>query len=133
MNSRVAQIDTGAGVSFIVSAVIHLAVFLLLAWWGQQFPQQMTIQETYYVDVVNMPANAPQSGGSTQKPGESAAVPPTPVAAPVMAIPSKVKKLRMRCEVMACRANFVESAISIISAQDNYRLAKARIGSNCAA
>ena len=25
----------GIGVSFIISTVIHLAVFLLLLWWGQ--------------------------------------------------------------------------------------------------
>ncbi len=81
MSSRVARIDTGVGVSFIFSAVIHLAVFLLLAWWGRLFPPQMTIQETYYVDVVTLPTASPETGSSAQKTGETAMTTP-PVTAP---------------------------------------------------
>ncbi len=87
MGSRVSRIDTGAGVSFIASAVIHLAVFLLLTWWGVFFPPHRAIQETYYVDVVNLPAANPRSGSSAQKPGDAGAVPP-PAPAPPMAVPS---------------------------------------------
>ena len=72
MNSRVSRkIDTGMGASFIASAVIHLAVFLLLVWWSQLFSPQMSVQETYYVDVVNLPTADPRSGSSAQKPGEA--------------------------------------------------------------
>jgi colicin import membrane protein len=81
MNTRVSRIDAGVGVSFIVSAVIHLAVFLLLVWWGKLFTPQMSIQESYYVDVVTLPVNDPRFGGSVQKPAEPESV-PVPVAAP---------------------------------------------------
>jgi colicin import membrane protein len=90
MSSRLSKIDTGVGVSFIVSAVIHLAVFLLLVWWGRQFPAHMAIQETYYVDVVNLPVANPQAGSSAQKPGETGAAPP-PAPAPAMTVPKPLK------------------------------------------
>jgi len=90
MNSRVSRIDSGFGVSFIASAVIHMAVFLLLAWGGMLFPSHIAIQETYYVDVVNLPVAVPQSGSSAQKAGESRTVAP-PAPAPPMTVsrPSK--------------------------------------------
>jgi len=69
------------GVSFIISAVIHLAVFLLLVWWGQLFSPQQALQETYYVDVVNLPTSNPQAGGSVQKPDEAEPAPVQPMAA----------------------------------------------------
>lgn len=90
MNSRVSKIDTGFGVSFLGSAVIHLAVFLLVAWWGQLFPLRMPIQETYYVDVVTLPAVDPQQGDATQKAGESESVPPPPVP---MTVPAPAKNV----------------------------------------
>jgi TonB family protein len=91
MNSRNLRIDTGMSVSFIASAVIHLAVFLLLAWYGRLMPLQTPIQETYYVDVVNLPTANPQSGASAQKPAESEAPPPPPVLTPpAMALPPSV-------------------------------------------
>ena len=86
MSSRPSRIDTGMGVSFIVSAVIHLAVFLLLVWWGQLFSPQTAIQETYYVDVVNLPVSNPQTGSSAQKAGEAESV-PSPAQAPPMTPP----------------------------------------------
>ena len=86
MSSRASRIDTGMGASFIASAVIHLAVFLLLVWWGQRFSPQMAVQETYYVDVVNLPVADPRSGSSAQKPGEAeyaqAAAPVSPMTEP---------------------------------------------------
>lgn len=84
MNSRFSRIDTGVGVSFVASAVIHLAVFLLLVWWWGRFPPQVVIQETYYVDVVDLPAADPRFGSSAQKPGETEAPPPP---APPMTVP----------------------------------------------
>ncbi|KAB0667328.1 TonB family protein [Oryzomonas japonica] len=69
--------DAGMGVSFSISAVIHLAVFLLLLWWGQLFPTTATVQETYYVDVVNLPVANPRAGSPTQK-GNDAEAPPPP-------------------------------------------------------
>ena len=90
MGSRISKIDTGVSVCFIVSAVIHLTVFLLLAGWGSLYPQHTAIQETYYVDVVNLPAADPHSGSSAQKPGEAEAV-PLPVPVPPITEPSPSK------------------------------------------
>lgn len=90
MNSRVPQVDTGIGVSFTVSAVIHMAVFLLVAWWGQLFPLQMPIQETYYVDVVSLPVVSPQQGDAVQKNGESDAT-PAPAPVPLTPVPASAK------------------------------------------
>ena len=84
MRSRESRVDTGVGVSFIASAVIHLTVFLLLVWWGQLYPPHMAVQETYYVDVVTLPTIVPPSGASAQKPGETT---PEPPAVPVLPMP----------------------------------------------
>lgn len=87
MTAKPLRIDTGMGVSFIASAVIHLAVFLLWVWWGQLYSPQMAIQETYYVDVVNLPTVDPHSGSSAQEPGEVVSA-PSPAHAPPMVEPS---------------------------------------------
>jgi colicin import membrane protein len=84
MDSRAAKIDTGISVSLITSAVIHLAVFLLMVWWGQLFPPEAKIRETYYVDVVSLPVLHPQSGSSMQKPADVGTPSPPPPAPPVM-------------------------------------------------
>ncbi len=84
------RIDTGAGVCFIASAVIHLTVFLLLVWWGRSFPQQTAFHETYYVDIVNLPVADPQSGSSAQKSNDTVAVPP-PAAPQAMTAPMPAK------------------------------------------
>lgn len=85
--------DTGMGVSIIVSAVIHLTVFLLVVWRGSLMTP-LKIQETYYVDVVNLPVASPQLGSPTQKgnDAQSAPVPPPPkpLATP-MALPKPTK------------------------------------------
>jgi colicin import membrane protein len=79
------------GVSFIASTVIHLAVFLLLAWYGSH-RAPLKIEETYYVDVVNLPVAAPQAGSPSQK---GSSVPQAPIApkalTPPMALPSPPK------------------------------------------
>lgn len=93
MNSRQSRADTGMGVSCIISTVIHLAVFLLLVWWGKLFPVNMAIQETYYVDVVNLPVADPRAGSPVQK-GNEADISPPPPAAPAreMSLPEKPRQ-----------------------------------------
>lgn len=85
MSASLAQRDTGMSVSFAISTVLHLAVFLLLALSGRLFPPAATIQDTYYVDVVTLPVADPHYGTSvqTEQQSEPAAPPPTP-AAPLM-------------------------------------------------
>lgn len=92
MIAQQARVDTGIGVSCIVSTVIHLAVFLLLVWWGKLFPVNMAVQETYYVDVVNLPVADPRSGSPTQKGNEAEVAPPPPAASVgTMSLPEKPK------------------------------------------
>lgn len=92
MNNLQSKLDTGMGVSCIVSTVIHLAVFLLLVWWGKLFPVITTIQETYYVDVVNLPVADPRAGSPTQKGNEAETAPPPPVnPVSAMSLPEKLK------------------------------------------
>jgi colicin import membrane protein len=88
MNARQDTHDAGMGVSFIISTVIHLAVFLLLLWWGQLFPPIMAVQETYYVDVVNLPVVNPRAGSPTQKGNDAEALPPPPAPEPPLSMPS---------------------------------------------
>jgi TonB C terminal len=91
MISRASTVDTGMGVSFIVSAVIHLTVFLLLAWYGSQRPP-LKLEETYYVDVVNLPVAAPQAGSPSQKGNDAQPAPAPPqTPAPAMALPAPPK------------------------------------------
>jgi colicin import membrane protein len=79
------------GVFFIVSAVIHLAVFLLLAWYDSHRPP-LKIEETYYVDVVNLPVAAPQAGSPSQKGSDAQQAPAPPqIPAPPMALPTPPK------------------------------------------
>ena len=83
------RIDTGAGVCFVASAVIHLTVFLLLVWWGRIFPPQAVIHESYYVDLVNLPTADPQAGSPSQKGSDAVAAPP-PAAPQKMTVPVPV-------------------------------------------
>lgn len=91
MNSCATRIDTGAGVSFIASAVIHLAVFLLLVWSGRLSPSHPEIKETYYVDMVSLPTASPQSGSPAATSVEPVAALP-PATPPPMAMPSRAKE-----------------------------------------
>lgn len=112
MITQQARVDTGIGVSCIVSTVIHLAVFLLLVWWGKLFPVNMAIQETYYVDVVNLPVADPRSGSPTQKGDEAEVAPPPPVASVgTMSLPEKPKtgaKTAEKPEATSSEAAFAE-------------------------
>ncbi|NVN88982.1 MAG: cell envelope integrity protein TolA [Desulfuromonadales bacterium] len=74
------------GVSLIVSTVIHLAVFLLLIWSGRLFPVTTSVQETYYVDVVNLPVASPRAGSPTQK-GDDLEAPSPPALEKSMTLP----------------------------------------------
>ena len=96
MPTRSASRDTGMSVSFIASATIHLAVFLLLVWYGRLFPMDSPVRETYYVDIVNLPVASPQEGAPAQSGRQTeppAALPPAPPPASVapMALPKSVK------------------------------------------
>jgi colicin import membrane protein len=87
MISRQLAKDNGMGISFIVSAVIHLTVFLLVLWRGGLMAP-MKIQETYYVDVVNLPVADPRSGSPAQKGNDALPAPAPPKApTPPMALP----------------------------------------------
>jgi colicin import membrane protein len=79
------------GVSVIVSTVIHLTVFLLLAWYGSH-RVPIKIAETYYVDVVNLPVAAPRAGDPARKGSDVAPAPAAPkTPKPPMALPEKPK------------------------------------------
>ena len=87
MSTRTSTADTGLGVSFTVSAVMHLTVFLLLAWYGSH-RTPLKLEETYYVDVVNLPVASPRAGSPAQKGNDAQPAPPPPQApAPPMALP----------------------------------------------
>lgn len=89
MSTRFATVDSGIRTGFIVSTALHLAVFLLVVWLGKPLPENRSIQETYYVDIVNMPVSAPQVGSPTQR-GE--AVEPAPAPPPLPARPMTLPK-----------------------------------------
>jgi len=79
------------GRSFVVSTVIHLAVFLLVAWYGSHRPP-LKLTETYYVDVVNLPVASPQAGSPASREASSQPAPPPPKAAAApMTLPTPAK------------------------------------------
>jgi colicin import membrane protein len=90
MTTRQSTFDSTFGVSLIVSTVIHLAVFLLLIWSGQLFPASTPVQETYYVDVVNLPVASPRAGSPSQR-GNDAEAPPLPAPEKSMIMPASQK------------------------------------------
>lgn len=92
MVARKVHADAGFGVSIVLSTVIHLTVFLLLFWYGGR-AVQMTREETYYVDVVNLPVSDPQAGSPTQT-GSDTAAPPPPPAHNEMALPTPPKPIK---------------------------------------
>ncbi|HIJ95484.1 MAG TPA: TonB C-terminal domain-containing protein [Desulfuromonadales bacterium] len=95
MSSHSVARGTGLSVSFIASAIIHLAVFLLVAWYGKLFPMDSPVQETYYVDVVNLPVASPQEGTALQSGSQTeqaAVLPPPPPAPSPMPLPLPLPK-----------------------------------------
>ena len=91
MIKQQASKDKNFKLFFIISTVMHMAVFLLLTWWGILFPPDMKIKETYYVDVVNLPVASPRSGSPTQK-GNDTEAPSPPVPVSRMTMPEASKK-----------------------------------------
>lgn len=91
MIARQAKADTGLGVSFIFSTVIHLAVFLLVLWLGGMAPENMALQETYYVDVVNLPVASPQAGSPIDKGNDTEQQPPPMLPESPMTLPAPPK------------------------------------------
>lgn len=90
MVTRQSKADALFGSSLLASTVIHLAVFLLLVWYGRLFPAQINLQETYYVDVVNLPVAAPRAGSPVQR-GNAAEAPPPPAPTSRMTMPAPPK------------------------------------------
>jgi len=85
--------NAGIGISFFLSAFLHLAVFLLLLSWTSLFPVSMTPKATYYVDIVNLPVAAPRQGSSSQKMAAPPIVPPPqPASISRMALPPPATK-----------------------------------------
>ncbi len=79
--------DAGIGVSFFISATMHVAVFLLLTLWGDLFPARMLPETTYYVDIVNVPVASPKSlppgGGVNESAGAFPSLPEPEMMAPL--------------------------------------------------
>jgi colicin import membrane protein len=85
--------NAGIGISFFLSAFLHLAVFLLLLSWNNLFPVSMTPKATYYVDIVNLPVASPRQGSSSQKMAVPPIVPPPqPASISRMALPPSTTK-----------------------------------------
>ncbi len=87
MTTRQSSVESGIGLCITASTVVHVAVFLLLLWWGVLFPPKMNIQETYYVDVVNLPVASPRSGSPVQK-GDDIEAPAPPAPESRMTVPT---------------------------------------------
>jgi colicin import membrane protein len=81
---------TGLSVSLVVSTVMHLAVFLLLFWWSSLFPLRLKEQQTYFVDLYDLPVAAPRAGSPVQ-PEHAAVQPPPAPAAPAVPLPPLAK------------------------------------------
>ena len=94
MAARYPASNTGFGVFLFASVAVHVVCFLLLIWWTKLFPFQMTPQETYYVDVINLPVADPRAGSPTQKGDDAQAPTPPPVLPKEMALPTPTQNSR---------------------------------------
>lgn len=92
MTARQDTRDAGMGVSLLISTVIHLTVFLLLFWWGQLFPMNSPVQETYYVDIVNLPVANPRSGSPARNERDTEAPAPSGASDSPMNLPAQQKR-----------------------------------------
>ena len=91
MVARRAISDYRLGVNLIVSAVMHLVVFLLaFQMYSQRYSASFQVRETYYVDVVNLPVASPRLGSPTQK-GDDAEAPSLPSREQSMVEPPPTK------------------------------------------
>lgn len=87
MTALQATSERGFGASLAASAVIHLLVFLALFWWNWLAPASLVKQETYYVDIVNLPVAAPRAGTPAQN--TEAPLPPAPEQQMALPAPKK--------------------------------------------
>lgn len=79
MTTRRATSGGSFGISLCVSVILHILCVVVLVWWQRLAPPPMVMQETYYVDVVNLPVASPRAGSPTQQGNMAeAAPPPTP-------------------------------------------------------
>lgn len=83
MTRRSSSIDAGLGIGFIVSAVIHLTVFLLVTQVAALFPVAPSPQQVAYVDLVNLPVENPQAQAGAEQ--QVAAGETEPLESPVPA------------------------------------------------
>ena len=92
MTTLQATSESGFGASLAASTVIHLLVLLVLFWWNGFNPAPLVKQETYYVDIINLPVASPQAGTSAQKgPEAEVPAPPAPEKKMVLPTPKTVK------------------------------------------
>lgn len=90
MSFRKSDEDAVLGYGLLASTAIHLTVFLVMVWWGRLFPLTMSVKDTYYVDVVNLPVADPRSGSPAQRGDESqVSTPPAPAEQMNLPQPSK--------------------------------------------
>lgn len=80
--------DAWLGITLFLSATVHTAAFLGIAWLQGRSPDPGQLQTTYYVDVVNLPVAAPQAGSpapdsnETQQPQTASAPQAGPMTTP---------------------------------------------------
>lgn len=98
MTALQATSERGFGVSIAVSTVIHLLIFMALFWFNWLAPAALVKQDTYYVDIVNLPVAAPQAGTPAREEPETAAPAPSApekqMALPAPKIPAPAKPLK---------------------------------------
>ncbi|BCS56077.1 cell envelope integrity protein TolA [Geobacter sp. SVR] len=91
---------TALSVALIVSTVTHLAVFLLVFWWSSLFPLRLKEQQTYFVELSDLPVAAPRSGHPVQQQEQVAHEPPAPPKAPpAMPLPPLAKPATKRAAI----------------------------------
>ncbi|ABL00917.1 cell envelope integrity protein TolA [Pelobacter propionicus] len=92
MTARQATSDRPFGISLCLSVIFHALCGVSLVWWQSLVPPPLVLQETYYVDVVNLPVASPRSGSPTQQGDMAEAAPPLPQAEEkAMPLPSPPK------------------------------------------
>jgi len=87
--------DNKIQVCFAISTVMHLAVFLLFYWWNLLFPFDVSIKETYYVDIVNLPVVSPRAGSPVQQGDDQIAPTPPSVGDRQMTMPESSQTKRI--------------------------------------
>lgn len=93
MTTRRATSDRSFGVSLGASIVFHLLCGVSLVWWQGLASTPLVQQETYYVDVVNLPVASPRAGNPTQQGNMAEASPPPQVEEKSMTLPPPKKQV----------------------------------------